>query len=60
MTLLLSRSDVADLLPIEACIEAVEGAFRLHGEGLEDVAAAAAVYERAVRAGRGVKIDLGA
>lgn len=33
MTLLLSRSDVADLLPIEACIEAVEGAFRLHGEG---------------------------
>ena len=43
MTLLLSRSDVADLLPIEACIEAVEGALRLHGEGLEDVAAAAAV-----------------
>ena len=33
MTLLLTRSDVADLLPIEACIEAVEHAFRLHGEG---------------------------
>jgi alanine dehydrogenase len=30
------------------------------GMALEDVAAAAAVYERAVRAGRGVKIDLGA
>jgi ornithine cyclodeaminase/alanine dehydrogenase-like protein (mu-crystallin family) len=29
------------------------------GMALEDVAAAA-VYERAVRAGRGVKIDLGA
>ncbi len=28
MTLLLNRSDVADLLPIEACIEAVEGAGR--------------------------------
>ena len=33
MTLLLSRRDVSDLLPIEACIEAVEGALRLHGEG---------------------------
>ena len=33
MTLLLTRRDVADLLPIEACIDAVEGAFRLHGEG---------------------------
>jgi alanine dehydrogenase len=30
------------------------------GMALEDVAAAAVVYERAVRAGRGVKIDLGA
>ena len=30
------------------------------GMALEDVAAAAAVYERAVRAGCGVKIDLGA
>ena len=36
MTLLLNRSDVADLLPIEACIEAVEGAFKLHGEGRAD------------------------
>ena len=33
MTLLLTRSDIADLLPIEVCIEAVEHAFRLHGEG---------------------------
>jgi len=33
MTLLLTRGDVADLLPMEACIEAVERAFRLHGEG---------------------------
>ncbi len=30
------------------------------GMALEDVAAAAAVYERAVQAGRGVKIDLAA
>jgi ornithine cyclodeaminase/alanine dehydrogenase-like protein (mu-crystallin family) len=30
------------------------------GMALQDVAAAAAVYERAVRAGRGVEIDLGA
>ena len=33
MTLLLRQRDVAELLPIEACIEAVECAFRLHGEG---------------------------
>jgi hypothetical protein len=36
MSLLFNRSDVADLLPIEACIE------------------------RAMQAGRGVKIDLAA
>jgi alanine dehydrogenase len=30
------------------------------GMALEDVAAAAAVYERAAQAGRGVKIDLAA
>jgi alanine dehydrogenase len=32
-TLLLTRSDVASLLTIEDCIAAVEGAFKLHGEG---------------------------
>jgi alanine dehydrogenase len=32
MTLLLTRRDVAELLPIEDCIEAVACAFRLHGE----------------------------
>ena len=36
MTLLLTRADVADLLSMEACIEAVEHAFRLHGEGRAD------------------------
>jgi alanine dehydrogenase len=36
MTLLLTRNDVADLLPMDACIEAVEQAFRLHGEGRAD------------------------
>ncbi len=36
MTLLLTRSDVDDLLPMDACIEAVEHAFRLHGEGRAD------------------------
>jgi alanine dehydrogenase len=36
MTLLLTRNDVADLLPMDACIEAVEHAFRLHGEGRAD------------------------
>lgn len=36
MTLLLTRSDVADLLPMDACIEAIEQAFRLHGEGRAD------------------------
>jgi len=36
MTLLLTRGDVADLLPMDACIEAVEHAFRLHGEGRAD------------------------
>jgi len=32
-TLLLTRSDVADLLDLGACIAAVEEAFRLHGTG---------------------------
>ena len=31
--LLLTRSDVAALLDLPACIEAVEEAFRLHGAG---------------------------
>src|SRR5260370_20153626 len=30
-TLLLTRSDVADLLDLDACIAAVEAAFRAHG-----------------------------
>jgi alanine dehydrogenase len=33
MTRLLTRTDVADLLPMDRCIDAVEQAFRLHGEG---------------------------
>ncbi len=32
-TLVLTRSEVAALLDLDACIQAVEGAFRLHGEG---------------------------
>ena len=32
-TLQLTRSDVAKLLTLDECIEAVENAFRLHGEG---------------------------
>ena len=36
MTLLLTRSDVADLLPMDVCIEAIEHAFKLHGEGRAD------------------------
>lgn len=32
-TLLLTRGDVARLLDLDACIEAVERAFRMHGEG---------------------------
>src|SRR6187402_3398580 len=32
-TILLTRSDVADLLDIGTCIPAVENAFRLYGEG---------------------------
>ena len=32
-TLLLSRSDVAELLPFPGCVEAVEEAFRLHARG---------------------------
>jgi len=33
VALLLTRSDVAALLDLDACIEAVEGAFRAHGRG---------------------------
>jgi alanine dehydrogenase len=32
-TLVLTRGDVADLLDMDACIDVVEHAFRLHGEG---------------------------
>ena len=32
-TLLLSRRDVADLLPLSECVDAVEEAFRLHARG---------------------------
>jgi len=33
VTLILSRTDVFDLLPLPECIDAVERAFRLHAEG---------------------------
>jgi len=33
MTLVLSRTDVLELLSLPECIDAVEGAFRLHAEG---------------------------
>jgi alanine dehydrogenase len=46
MTLLLTRSDVADLLPMDACIEAVEHAFRLHGEGRADPPGILGVHAR--------------
>ncbi len=35
-TLLLTRRDIAELLDLDACIAAVEQAFRLHGEGETD------------------------
>ena len=57
MTLLLTRSDVAALLTLDDCIAAVE-VFDSTGVAIEDVAAAAAVYEKAVRAARGVTVDL--
>jgi ornithine cyclodeaminase/alanine dehydrogenase-like protein (mu-crystallin family) len=33
VTLILTRRDVVELLSLDACIDAVEGAFRLHAEG---------------------------
>jgi ornithine cyclodeaminase/alanine dehydrogenase-like protein (mu-crystallin family) len=61
MTLLLNRSDVADLLPIEACIEAVEGAFKLHGEGRANPPGILGMRAKeGSQAGHGVKIDLAA
>ena len=56
MTLL--RQVVAGVRPGRLSDEIV--IFDSTGMALEDVAAAAAVYERAVQAGRGLKIDLGA
>lgn len=44
MTLLLSRADVAALLTIDDCIEAVEQAFRLLGEGKVATPAIAGVH----------------
>jgi ornithine cyclodeaminase/alanine dehydrogenase-like protein (mu-crystallin family) len=49
MTLLLTRGDLAALLTLDDCI----------GVAIEDVGAAAAVYEKALRAGRGLSADLG-
>ncbi|HEX2076905.1 MAG TPA: ornithine cyclodeaminase family protein [Longimicrobium sp.] len=43
-TLLLTRSDVARLLPLARCIEAVETAFRLLGEGRAQPPATLAVH----------------
>jgi alanine dehydrogenase len=44
MTLLLTRRDVADLLTIDDCIDAVERAFRLLGEGAVPPPAMAGVH----------------
>jgi len=46
MTLLLTRSDVADLLPMDACIEAVEHAFKLQGEGRADPSGILSIHGR--------------
>lgn len=43
-TLLLTRSDVARLLPLPRCIDAVEAAFRLLGEGRAQPPATVAVH----------------
>lgn len=53
MTLLLNRADVAELLTIDDCIEAVENAFRLLGEGR--VAAPAIAGVRTVGGGFHIK-----
>jgi len=65
----LDAADVTRLLDMRACISAVEQAFRARGEGrlakssvgglelaIEDVAAAALVYERAEETGVGTVI----
>ncbi len=46
-TLLLKRSEVASLLSLDACINAVEQAFRLHGQGLTADPAVAGVHTNA-------------
>jgi len=70
MTLLLTRRDVADLLTIDDCIDAVENAFRLLGRGELPRPAIAgvpvfdstgmALQERALAAGRGTPFEFGA
>ena len=70
-TLVLSRSDVLELLPLRDCIDAVERAFRLHAEGrtfgpgVLGIHAASgsfhiAVYEKARALGRGTEVKLDA
>ena len=57
---MLTRSEVAELLELDACIEAVERAFRLHGEGRTPDPAIAGVH--APKGGFHVKaglLDLG-
>jgi alanine dehydrogenase len=55
-TLLLQRTDVAKLLTLEECIDAVEGVFRLQGEG--KIPAPAILGVKAPRGGLHVKASL--
>jgi ornithine cyclodeaminase/alanine dehydrogenase-like protein (mu-crystallin family) len=50
----LGQPAVAELVPLSACIEAVDST----GTAIQDVAAAVLAYERAVAAGRGLMVDL--
>jgi hypothetical protein len=62
-TRVLTRRDVARVLGVRDCIEAVERAFRRHADAgvatVCGVAAAWLVYERAVVRGVGIPADLG-
>jgi hypothetical protein len=60
-TLLLDGNEIAELLTLDESIVVVEQAFRLSAQGkvsLPDAAAAVAVYQKALKAARGLRVNL--
>ena len=64
---ILSERDVYDLLPMAECMDVMQGRksddeitlFKSLGIAVEDLGAAPHIYEKALKAGKGVEVDIG-